>query len=246
MVSAFMTSSFNQEPTRLPRRLRKCKTLPPLHPTESFKRAETSCTKQGRAERKVQIWRRPEPPQPALLHLSVTAQSHTPEVYRTHLPERFRRHCRYLQLMDLRRTVSTSPPAGQPASLHRPGRDVTVNILNSLLRDILADSVFLQSLRSLASKAPFYRPAETSCCSPTPPPPPPAFGGATAGPTRTSSSERVPVHMAEAVLMNTFQNLMMATVKGELGLTAPPRGVSVPPPSVRNRLSSRDRRQTDE
>ncbi|XP_024142553.1 cilia- and flagella-associated protein 65 isoform X3 [Oryzias melastigma] len=235
-----------KEPTRLPRRLRKCKTLPPLHPTESFKRAETSCTKQGRAERKVQIWRRPEPPQPALLHLSVTAQSHTPEVYRTHLPERFRRHCRYLQLMDPRRTVSTSPPAGQPASLHRPGRDVTVNILNSLLRDILADSVFLQSLRSLASKAPFYRPAETSCCSPTPPTPPPAFGGATAGPTRTSSSERVPVHMAEAVLMNTFQNLMMAAVKGELGLTAPPRGVSVPSPSVRNRLSSRDRRQTDE
>ncbi|RVE57706.1 hypothetical protein OJAV_G00201940, partial [Oryzias javanicus] len=151
-----------KEPAGLPSGLRKCRTLPPLRTTQSFQTAETSCTKQGRAERKVRLWRRPEPPRPALLHLSVTAQSHAPEVYRAHRPERFRKHCRYLQLMDTRCPVSTWPPAGQPASLHRPARDVTVNVLNSLLRDILADSVFLSSLRTLASKPPFYRPAETS------------------------------------------------------------------------------------
>ncbi|XP_023806814.1 cilia- and flagella-associated protein 65 isoform X2 [Oryzias latipes] len=239
-----------KEPRGLPRGIRKGKTLPPICPTESSKTADSLCTKQSRAERrkKVRIWRRPEPPRPALLHLNVAAQSHAPQVYRTHLPEQFRKHCRYLHLMDTERTASTPPPAGQPASLHGPGTDVMMDILSSLLRDILEDSVFLQSLRTLASKPLVYHPAETSSCSPTPTPllPASACGGGTARPAQTSPSERVPVHAAEAILRNTLQNLMMAAVKGELVITAPPRGVFLPPPSMRNRLRTRDRRQVDE
>lgn len=56
-------------------------TLPPICASGSCETVGTICTKVTRAERRAQretakAWRRPEPPQPALLHLGVTAQSH--------------------------------------------------------------------------------------------------------------------------------------------------------------------------
>lgn len=49
----------------------------------------------------------------------------------------------------------------------------------------------------------------------------------------TLRPEYVPASMAEDVLLNTLQNLMMEAVSGELVLTAHPRTVILPPVSAR-------------
>lgn len=49
----------------------------------------------------------------------------------------------------------------------------------------------------------------------------------------TLHPEYVPRYIAEDVLLNTVQNLMMEAVRGELVLTAHPRAVMLPPVSAR-------------
>lgn len=49
----------------------------------------------------------------------------------------------------------------------------------------------------------------------------------------TLHPEYVPAYVAEDVLLNTLQNLMMEAVSGELVLTAHPRTVILPPVSAR-------------
>uniref|UniRef100_A0A3P8SQ41 Si:ch1073-349o24.2 n=1 Tax=Amphiprion percula TaxID=161767 RepID=A0A3P8SQ41_AMPPE len=88
----------DQEPLAAPARkgppLRKYKTLPPICASGSFETMGSICTKLTKAERRMQretskVWRRPRPPQPALLHLAVTAHSHGLLEYSTHFPDQF-------------------------------------------------------------------------------------------------------------------------------------------------------------
>ncbi|XP_070694450.1 cilia- and flagella-associated protein 65 [Pempheris klunzingeri] len=263
----------DKEPVAAPVRkgppLRKYKTLPPICASSSCETVGTICTKISRAERRAlrereKIWTRPEPPQPTLLHLRVTAHSHGLQEYLTHFPDHFNVHYRCLQSVKPYETTSSSAslPAGDPSPTHCPERDITTHVLTSLLRDILDDSAFTQSLFALASKPISYQLQETnpshcsSLPSSVPSPPCPTSSHPTSqvgvlftGPTAEHNlvdkegtagclgsrpqSSQVPAEMSEDVLLNTLQNLMMEAVRGELILTTHTRTVILPPVSAR-------------
>lgn len=67
-------------------------TLPPIY--DGSELTSTLFTKPSRAERQVQrdaarLWKRPEPPQPFVLQLWVTAHSHSLPDYLAHFPRQF-------------------------------------------------------------------------------------------------------------------------------------------------------------
>ncbi|XP_037646659.1 cilia- and flagella-associated protein 65 isoform X1 [Sebastes umbrosus] len=277
----------DKEPVAAPVRkvppLRKYKTLPPICASGICETVGMICTKNTRAERRARqqtakVWRRPEPPQPALLHLGVTAHSHGLLESLQLFPDQSNEHHRCLQSVKPHQpettSSSTSFPAGLPSPTHGPDRDITMHVLNSLLSGVLDDPAFTQSLNTLAFKPIAYQPRETrpshyssrpSFLSPPPcptsshPPPQPQVllrgkvagqkeqhnrvdSEGTAGCPRnrpqtqnTPHTERVPADISEDVLLNTLQNLMMEAVRGELGLTAHPRTVILPPVYTRTR-----------
>ncbi|XP_067459268.1 cilia- and flagella-associated protein 65 [Thunnus thynnus] len=254
-------------PVRKGPQFRKYKTLPPICASSSCETLGTICTKLTRAERRAhrepaKVWKSPEPPQPALLHLEVTARSHGTLEFLTHFPDQFNKHYRCLQSVKSQRpetTLSSTPlPAGLPPQthVHRPERDILIYILDSLLRGILDDEAFAQTLITLASRPVTYQPP----LPPTPQPQDllngtkaelkeqhsPVDNDGTAGcsgnrlQTKTTlSTEHVPADMIEDVLLNTLQNLMMEAVRGELVLTVHPRTIILPPVSARIRRVSR-------
>ncbi|XP_045910743.1 cilia- and flagella-associated protein 65 isoform X2 [Micropterus dolomieu] len=195
--------------------LRKYKTLPPICASSSCETVGTICTKLTRAEQRAQretarVWRRPEPPQPALLHLRVTAHSHGLQDYLTYLPDQFNKHYRCLQSVkpqQLETTSSSTPlPARLPSPTHGPERDITMHILTTLLRDILDEPVFTQSLITLASKPITYRLQETSpshcSSSPSSLPPPPC-------PTSCHPTPQPPVLLSKTTAGQTEQHNTM-------------------------------------
>ncbi|XP_056292370.1 cilia- and flagella-associated protein 65 [Pseudoliparis swirei] len=175
----------DKEPVAAPGRkgppLRKYKTLPPIRASGSCETVGMICTKMTRAERRAQretakSQGRPEPPQPALLHLWVTARSHRLLEYLPHLTNQSSEHCRCLQSVKPQKpgpsSVSTSSPAGLPSTTHGPERDITMHVLTSLLGGILDDPAFIHSLVTLPSLPITYQLQETSSSHrPTSPPP---------------------------------------------------------------------------
>ncbi len=71
-------------------------TLPPIRSSDQAESG--SSVRPGRAEQRAQQQtgqerrRRPEPPRPAVLHLGVTARSHSLVEYQTHFPTQFNTH----------------------------------------------------------------------------------------------------------------------------------------------------------
>ncbi|XP_053184754.1 cilia- and flagella-associated protein 65 [Scomber japonicus] len=262
------------EPVAAPLRkgpsLRRYKTLPPICASSSCETLGTICTKLTKAERRAQretmeVRRRPVPPQPALLHLEVTAHSHDTLEFLAHFPDQFNKHYRCLQSLKPQKpeTLSSTPlPAGLPPQTHThsPEKDIVSHIFNSLFRDILEDEAFAQSLITLASRPVTYQPA-------LPPTPQPQVllnetkaelneqhstvdSDGTAGcsgnrlKTETTLSTRhVSTDISEDVLLNTLQNLMMEAVSGELSLTVHPRTIILPPVSARTRRMSRPKEE---
>uniref|UniRef100_UPI0037E8BD37 cilia- and flagella-associated protein 65 n=1 Tax=Semicossyphus pulcher TaxID=241346 RepID=UPI0037E8BD37 len=177
--------------------LRKYKTLPPICGRTSCEAEGSICPKTTRAERRAErerakVWRRPEAPQPSLLHLSVTAHSHGLIDYITHFSEQFNEQYRCLQSVKPQQpkttTSSTFPPAGLTSSTRGPERDITMHVLTSLLRDILDDPAFTQSLITLASKPITYPLSETI------PSPSPSFQSSIPSPPYPTSSHAKPQH----------------------------------------------------
>ncbi|KAK2839571.1 hypothetical protein Q5P01_013311 [Channa striata] len=240
--------------------LMKYKTLPPICVSSSSKTVGNKPTKsEHRTLQETKVWEQPEPPKPALLHLGVTAHSHGLLEYGKQFPDRFNKIYRCL-LTDKNHKAETSNTShltgpSQPS----PEKDIVMHILISLLNNILDDSVFVQSLITLGSKPIFYRPTEISpILQPSSSPSeidPQVFSGTKAGLNKNDNTvdredsagslenksqtqktlhpEYVPAYMAEDVLLNTLQNLMMEAVRGELVLTAYPRAVILPPVSAR-------------
>ncbi|XP_028250251.1 cilia- and flagella-associated protein 65 isoform X2 [Parambassis ranga] len=130
--------------------LRNYKTLPPICASSSGDAVGSICTKITRAERRMRKEAakkcRPEPPQPAVLHLGVTAQSHGLREYMTYFPDQFNKNYKYLQSDKTQPLLSASTPA--------PEKDILVHILDSLLGNILDDSAFVQSLCHISSSPP--------------------------------------------------------------------------------------------
>lgn len=244
--------------------LRKYKTLPPICGSSVYEAASTG-TKlriaELRAQRQIaKVWRRPDPPRPALLYVRVTAHSHGLMEYLKDCPDYFNKHYRSLQSVQMHHPEPTVP-TGLPAPAHSPDKEILFHILSCLLRDILDDSAFIQCLISSASKPDTYWPAGSSspdsssfppsCCqclcpSSSPPARPHtrvllsrAVGSeesAGCSGNTPHTREHVSAFMSELVLMNTLQNLMMEAVRGELVLTVCPRSNILPPVSTRRRM----------
>uniref|UniRef100_A0A671V1K3 Cilia and flagella associated protein 65 n=1 Tax=Sparus aurata TaxID=8175 RepID=A0A671V1K3_SPAAU len=244
-------------PLQLVSRSLPFQTLPPISASSSGETVGNICTKFTRAERRVlreaaKVWRRPEPPQPALLHLGVTAHSHGLPEYRMHFPDQFNKHYRWLEVIkcNVARMGLLSTFAFFPLCFSR---------------SILDDPNFTDTLINLPFKPITYRLPDTgpSHCSSTPSStaPPPTSSHPTAQPLRllsareqreqhnivdkagtagrpaktqhTPHTEHVAADMCEDVLLNALQNLMMEAFRGELDLTAHPRSVILPPASTR-------------
>ncbi|CAJ1071355.1 cilia- and flagella-associated protein 65 isoform X4 [Xyrichtys novacula] len=146
---------------------RRYKTLPAIICSRARRKTENSLlTRQTRAERRAQreaakVKWRPDAPRPLLLHLDITARSRSHGQLKEQLEEQQRLHQWTVPL----------PPAASSSVSPRPAdpdRDITVDVLHALLRDILSD--FSRSWISSGFRSvPRQHPEETlSQCSPLP------------------------------------------------------------------------------
>ncbi|KAF4109419.1 cilia- and flagella-associated protein 65 isoform X1 [Onychostoma macrolepis] len=127
---------------------RKYKTLPPIRSSDQAEsgssvrpsRAEQWAQQQTGQERR----RRPEPPRPAILHLGVTARSHSLMEYRTHFPTQFNTH--YINRSRQPKLFQSGTGADLPPLTLGPERDVITHVLTSLLQSLLDEPQFQQSL----------------------------------------------------------------------------------------------------
>uniref|UniRef100_A0A3Q0SAU0 Si:ch1073-349o24.2 n=1 Tax=Amphilophus citrinellus TaxID=61819 RepID=A0A3Q0SAU0_AMPCI len=171
-------------------------------------------TAEQRAQREIEkIWRRPEPPKPALLHLTVTAHSHG--------------------LMDLpQNTNILDDSAFIQCLISLASKPDTYRLAEMSPSDCSSLPSSCQCLCSTSSstptpqtQAPLIKAVDsaeiTGCLGNRP------------QTQSTGSAEHVPAFISEHVLMNTLQNLMMEAVRGELVLTAHPRSIILPPLSTR-------------
>ncbi|KAM3861924.1 LOW QUALITY PROTEIN: cilia- and flagella-associated protein 65 [Diretmus argenteus] len=218
--------------------LRKYQTLPPIRASSGG--VTVTAARPTRAEWRAQreagaVRRRPEPPNPNLLHLGVTARSHGLLEYNTHFPNQLNKHYAYRYSVYFKLNINTSPPsaplpAGLPPLPHGPERDIA-HTLTSLLRTLLDDPAFHQSLAGVASEpAPYFSQlrgtAPPAASSPSPCLVHPA------GPTSSSCPPPSPPRLLPEVLLNTLQNLMMESFLGDFVLTAP-HTIARPPASAR-------------
>ncbi|MFT7817925.1 coiled-coil domain-containing protein 108 [Arapaima gigas] len=145
--------------------LRVYKTLPPIHSMSSSLEGGP-CLSPTRAERRAlreacRVWRRPEPPRPALLHLGVTARSHSLLEFQSYFPSRF--HAHYIQ-RNLRSKVPRPQPWDTPSrsakTLHLsrgPEREIITHALSSIISSVLEDPLFHQSLvESCSLPVPYF------------------------------------------------------------------------------------------
>ncbi|KAK2849898.1 hypothetical protein Q7C36_008681 [Tachysurus vachellii] len=142
---------------------RKFKALPPIRSNSDTVKAEK------KAQEEIGL-RRPEPPRPTLLHLGVTARSHSLLEYQAQFSSQFSKHHIY------RSVSSIIPESGSaesnlftstmPPLTHGPERDLLIHTLTSVLRSLLDDPAFHQELQNtLNDPVPYFtqlRPASPS------------------------------------------------------------------------------------
>ncbi|XP_046903244.1 cilia- and flagella-associated protein 65 [Hypomesus transpacificus] len=252
-----------QAPLRSGPAVRKYKTLPPIRASTSSYLVGVPCARPTRAERRAQreaasAWRRPEPPQAALIHLGVTARSHSLLEFQTFFPSLLHTHHVYRSFQPSAHlsvpSPSSVPSADLPPLIHGPEREVLTFILPAILRSLQDDPSFHQSLVNTVSEpVPYFiqiknssnptaSPSTTSTLDPTArlqggaeqlqelPDPPPHHQLDV-----QKALRRFPKFsdLVEEVLLNTIQNLMTEAFRGELVLTACPRIIALPPVSAR-------------
>ncbi|KAJ8004474.1 hypothetical protein DPEC_G00136070 [Dallia pectoralis] len=273
----------------------KYKTLPPIRGSSVLVRGTCSRSfRHSRSERRAhreasKIWRRPAPPRPSLLHLGVTARSHSLLEYQAFFPSflsmhHINRHNHHLPSIRLSQVDVLNSGSGQncllppdvPPLIHGPEREILTQVITSVLRSLLDDHQFHQCLLE-SEEVPYYSQLTTTSGSSSSPNlagastpnhgftpgevPPPCPGtpqsvteGRLHGAEVTGSQgqgevqehqhrvqetiRRLPefCDLAEEVLLNTIQNLMMEAFLGELVLTARPRIIALPP--ICNRRTS--------
>lgn len=139
---------------------RKFKALPPIRSNSGAALGEPTVRVEKKAQEEVGM-RRPEPPRPKLLHLGVTARSHSLLEYQAQFPSQFNKYHIY-------RSVPAKPPqsgsiehelvsTNKPPLTHGPERDILTHTLTSLLRSLLDDPEFHQELQNtLIEPAPYF------------------------------------------------------------------------------------------
>ncbi|XP_066544141.1 cilia- and flagella-associated protein 65 isoform X2 [Amia ocellicauda] len=137
-------------------KVRKYKNLPPI---------QSKGSGLGRSEHRTQreaadVWRRPDPPRPFLLHLLVTACSHSLLEFQSNFPSLQHKHYiqRSMKPIPAPLTHSDEPDRMAGISLTPgPEREIITDILTSLIRSLLDDPQFHQSLlNSLTEPVPYF------------------------------------------------------------------------------------------
>ncbi|XP_057708820.1 cilia- and flagella-associated protein 65 isoform X2 [Corythoichthys intestinalis] len=230
--------------------LGKYKTLPPI------------CSKIARAEQRAQneavkLGKRPTPPRPTLLHLELKARSYRSQEYLRYFPDNFNNHYRCFQTVKPLRPKMLSETLlqeGRPSQTLGPERKFLEHVITSLLRSVLDDDAFTQSLLTIASKPLFYKPKVIfSAPAPVPQPliplvetnPELHVRADSVGMAGSSSMklkipprvEHIPVGVFNDILLNTIQNLMVEVVRGDWDLM---EQFSMSSPTI----SSRSKRQS--
>nr|XP_034983136.1 cilia- and flagella-associated protein 65 isoform X1 [Zootoca vivipara] len=147
--------------------IRKYKTLPPIRnihvPNPPASRSQRKLTRNKDASR---LWVKPEPPKPCLMHLGVTARSHSTDDYLVNFPNDLPQHFLFRQLKKTtirRNTVSRSrSKSGSPsmmalASCTEQEAQLVTDMLSTVIKGLLEESQFHEAvMRSLAKPTPYF------------------------------------------------------------------------------------------
>ncbi|RXN28038.1 coiled-coil domain-containing protein 108 [Labeo rohita] len=229
--------------------LDKCsQTLPPIRSSDQAEngpsvrpsRAEQRAQQQTGQERR----RCPEPPRPAILHLGVTARSHSLMEYQTHFPTQFKTHYINRSLLD--------EPQFQQSLVEGDNEQVPYFTQ-------LRPAPVLPTQTQPGSPAGNQNPVEMSSVTCVTPAETYTRNCSTADRPKSEcdqeslkevqeeikvkvqeSIRRLPefYDLVEDILLNTLQNLMTEAFLGELVLTTRPRIIALPPSSSRTSMSS--------
>ncbi|MCJ8732733.1 hypothetical protein PDJAM_G00214590 [Pangasius djambal] len=134
---------------------RKFKALPPIRSSSDAALGEPTASAGKKAQEEMGK-RQPEPPRPKLLHLGVTARSHSLLEYQAQFPPQFSKHHIYRpvpsKLPQSGSTESQLLSTNMPPLTHGPERDILTHPLTSLLRSLLDDPEFQQELRNTSTE----------------------------------------------------------------------------------------------
>ncbi|XP_053352888.1 cilia- and flagella-associated protein 65 [Clarias gariepinus] len=139
---------------------RKFKMLPPISSNSGSGLGGPNSRAENKAQGDVRV-RQPQPPRPKLLHLGVTARSHSLLEYQAQFSSQFSKHYIYRsapsKLPQPESVDSKLFSANMPYLTHGPERDILTNTLTSLLRSLLDDTEFHQELQNtLNEPAPYF------------------------------------------------------------------------------------------
>ncbi|XP_062972842.1 cilia- and flagella-associated protein 65 [Elgaria multicarinata webbii] len=156
--------------------IRKYKTLPPIknirEPNPPASRSERRQTRHKEASR---LWVKPEPPKPFLMHLGVTARSHSIDDFLTNFPIDLPQHFLYRQIKkkatkDAADTTSLnrSKSRSKRGSLKNQSRlalegcmeqeaQLLTDLLSTVIKGLLEESQFQEAvIRSLVEPTPYF------------------------------------------------------------------------------------------
>ncbi|KAM8857620.1 cilia- and flagella-associated protein 65 isoform 2-T2 [Synchiropus picturatus] len=216
--------------------LRRYKALPPIAPSTGDAAACCSIVAERKLLRRhVEVQKQPEGPKSLLLHLAVTATSHKPPP-EAHTPDHL--HKMHYQILD-----AGSPDVWDELA-HVPDIDVLSHVLTTILRDVVEEEDFAESLISLKSRSDVLRPeasdhALLSSFAPQPSAQSVESPEKPLGPVDMVENAiartvpEVPLDICEDILMNTIQNLLTEAARGDFELTSEPLTVFLPPFSCR-------------
>ncbi|XP_062861739.1 cilia- and flagella-associated protein 65 isoform X2 [Trichomycterus rosablanca] len=161
-----LTKACRATEVRISTESRKYKTLPPIRSNSS----DAVFKKNAQEE----VGRRcPKPPCPALLHLGVTARSHSLLEYQTQFPSQFNKHYIYRSVPSTfcQYESKNNMPSSthMPAHTYGPERDILIHTLTSLLRSLLDDPDFHQTLQNdSAEPVPYFTQLRPAFPAPSP------------------------------------------------------------------------------
>ncbi|XP_028847047.1 cilia- and flagella-associated protein 65 isoform X2 [Denticeps clupeoides] len=120
---------------------RTYKTLPPIRSSSRAERRARS--RRGGAR----VWMRPEAPRPMLLHLGLTARSHSLLEFQASFPSQVNKHT-VLRSLQSGTEAADVPTATLFKDLppHVPERDIITDTITSIIRSLLEDPQFQQTL----------------------------------------------------------------------------------------------------
>ncbi|XP_072541753.1 cilia- and flagella-associated protein 65 isoform X2 [Salminus brasiliensis] len=155
---------------------RKYKTLPPIRSSSRDAALEGLFARRSRVESQVQQQMKrtqPEPPRPALLHLGVTARSHSLLEYQLHFPSQLNKYHIYRsaqpKFSQSGSNESQLSSTHMPPLTHGPEREIITYILTSLLRSLLDDPEFHQSLQNASDEpVPYFSQLRPASSLPSP------------------------------------------------------------------------------